>query len=211
MAIDPFVDERLPEQVERGARGGPEFRTGVRPLDSGYESRNAFWAQPRQSWDISYGVQYKEDMEEVRDFFYARMGRLVGFRFKDWSDYEVDVLLATGTSGDTRTSFQAFKSYSSGGFSFNRTLRKLVAGTVEVRKNGALLPQGPGAGGYQVDVNTGIITLGTALVLNDQLRLKAEFDVPVRFMNDRLDVQMETFQAGSIPAIPIIELKLRTT
>ena len=32
------------------------------------------------------------------------------------------------------------------------------------------------------------------------------FDVPVRFDTDRIDVNLEAFRAGSIPAIPLKEI-----
>jgi uncharacterized protein (TIGR02217 family) len=34
-----------------------------------------------------------------------------------------------------------------------------------------------------------------------------EFDVPVRFDTDRIDVDLGQFQAGRIPSIPLVEIK----
>ena len=38
-----FHNVQLPEEVERGAQGGPQFKTTVFTLSSGYEKRNVEW------------------------------------------------------------------------------------------------------------------------------------------------------------------------
>jgi uncharacterized protein (TIGR02217 family) len=35
-----------------------------------------------------------------------------------------------------------------------------------------------------------------------------EFDVPVRFDTDKLEVSLTGFRSGAIPSIPIVELRL---
>ncbi len=35
-----------------------------------------------------------------------------------------------------------------------------------------------------------------------------EFDVPVRFDTDRIEVNMASFASGEIPSIPIVEVRL---
>ncbi len=35
-----------------------------------------------------------------------------------------------------------------------------------------------------------------------------EFDVPVRFDTDRLELNLSHIEAGSIPVIPIVEIRL---
>jgi uncharacterized protein (TIGR02217 family) len=35
-----------------------------------------------------------------------------------------------------------------------------------------------------------------------------EFDVPVRFDTDKLEVNVQSFLHGSIPAIPLIEIRI---
>lgn len=208
--IESFVEERLSDEVERGARGGPRFLTGIAPLDSGFERRNSVWESARGEWDIGYGIEYEEDYVKVRDFFYAMRGRLCGFRFRDWSDYKVNQILDTGTATSTQTVYQAFKRYQVGTNYYDRILRKLVAGSYQVLRNGTPLTEtgsSPGVNAFTMNVNTGRIVLGRALTNLEQLRLVAEFDVPVRFDTDKLDMEIETFEAASVPSIPVIELK----
>lgn len=208
MSLTPFVDIRLPDDVERGATGGPGFNTTIVTLDSGFERRNSNWAQARASYDIGYGIEYKEDMEDVIKFFYARRGKAVGFRFKDWADYEMpDQTIAIGVNADTRLTFQLFKRYADDGGFYDRVIRKPVIDSEAVSRGGTLITKGPGPMQYTIDYNTGIITLGSELNEDEVLAARCQFDVPVRFDTDKLNITMETFQAGSIPSIPIVELK----
>lgn len=200
-AVGPFVDSRLPGHIESGAQGGPTFNTGIQTLDSGYEKRNINWSQARAKYDVSYGIRSKEDFSQVLAFFYARRGRAVGFRFKDWTDFQVqDQLIATGTAGDTRTQFQIFKRYESGGYYYDRTLYKLATDTVVVRVNGAAVTP-------TVNLNTGIVTLAAPLAEGDLLTVDCEFEVPVRFDIDELSLTATLADLASIPSITLIELK----
>ena len=79
---------RFPDNISRGARGGPERRTQVVELASGDEERNASWANSRRRYDVAYGIRRADDLAAVVAFFEARNGRLHGFRYKDWADHK---------------------------------------------------------------------------------------------------------------------------
>lgn len=202
-----FHDVRLPEDVERGAQGGPRFKTTILVLGGGLEKRNIDWATTRGEWDIGYGIESKEAYSDVVDFFYARQGRAHSFRFKDWSDYEVGT---TGTpvtfaTGDGVTLiYQAQKRYSSGGIDFDRDLTKIVSGTVELYVNAVLVAD---PADYSIDLLTGLITFVVAPPDTETIGIVCEFDVPVRFETDGLDINVEVWNVGSIPQIPIVEVK----
>ena len=83
-----FHEIRFPDNISRGARGGPERRTQVVELASGDEERNASWANSRRRYDVAYGIRRADDLAAVVAFFEARNGRLYGFRTKDWADYK---------------------------------------------------------------------------------------------------------------------------
>lgn len=203
-----FHNVRLPEDVERGADGGPEFKTLIMELQSGHEQRNVNWSRPRQSWNIGYGIQTNSDLSAVRAFFYAREGRAFGFRFKDWGDYEVGdtaagvgELIYVATGGETTV--QARKPYASGGVTYYRDLTRLVADTLRVWKNDVELTESVG---FTADDDTGIITV-SALSASDEIKIACEFDVPVRFDVDKLNVTVNWKDAQYIPHIPVIELR----
>lgn len=206
-----FHDIRLPQGIELGAIGGPRFSTTIIELTSGFEQRNINWAQTRGEWDISYAID-ETNFELVRAFFYARYGNAHSFRFKDWSDYELDRQIMMVTDGSTST-VNLFKRYSSGGFNFDKLLTKIVSGSISAWVNNVsqtvVEDTGPAATEVRVDLLTGLCTLGTthASTTGYDVELAFEFDFPVRFVKEGLDVNMRLVTAGSVPNIDIIEVR----
>lgn len=205
-----FHEVRFPDNISRGARGGPRRLTQVVELASGDEERNASWANSRRVYDVSYGIRTANDLADVVAFFEARRGRLHGFRFKDWADYKSSKPLNTpsptnfliGTGDGTTRDFQLVKRYSSGAQSWTRTITKPVSGTVRVAVNGTEVMSG-----WTVDTATGIVTFTAAPGVGLDVRAGFEFDVPVRFDSDQLDVMLDIERLGSIPSIPLIEVR----
>ena len=205
-----FHEVRFPDNISRGARGGPERRTQVVELASGDEERNASWANSRRRYDVAYGIRRADDLAAVVAFFEARNGRLHGFRYKDWADYKsalpsqaitaTDQQIGTGT-GSLQT-FQLAKRYTSGAQTWVRTITKPVAGTMRVALG--MVEQ---MSGWTVDNTTGVVTFTTAPANGVAVRAGFEFDVPVRFDSDTLDVTLDFERLGSITAIPLLELR----
>ena len=205
-----FHEVRFPDNISRGARGGPERRTQIVELASGDEERNASWADSRRRYDVAYGIRRADDLAAVVAFFEARNGRLHGFRYKDWADYKsalpsqaitaTDQQIGTGT-GSLQT-FQLAKRYTSGAQTWVRTIAKPVAGTVRVALG--MVEQ---MSGWTVDTTTGVITFTTAPANGVIVRAGFEFDVPVRFDSDSLDVTLDFERLGSITAIPLLEIR----
>ena len=205
-----FHEVRFPDNISRGARGGPERRTQIVEMASGDEERNGSWADSRRRYDASYGIRKADDLAAVIAFFEARRGRLYGFRWKDWADYKsglpsastatTDQLIGTGTGG--ATSFQLVKLYTSGAQTWTRTITKPVAGTVALALNGV-----PQITGWTVNTITGVLTFASAPAASVAITAGFEFDVPVRFDTDTLDVTLDFERLGSITSIPLIEVR----
>lgn len=205
-----FHDVRFPVNIGRGARGGPVRRTQVVELGSGAEERNASWADSRRRFDISYGIRSADDLAAVVAFFEARNGRLFGFRFKDWSDYKscppsaaptfTNQVLGTGT-GALRH-FRLRKSYTSGPVTWWRMIRRPVAGTVRIAVNGVERTTG-----WTVDLSTGIVSFTTAPASGQAVTAGFEFDVPVRFDSDEMQVDLDIERKGTIDSITLVELR----
>lgn len=210
-----FHEIRFPTAISFGATGGPERRTEVVTLGSGYEERNSRWADSRRRYDAGYGIKSVDDLHAVIAFFEERRGRLHGFRWKDWSDYKscpprqsiaaTDQLLGTGD--DATATFQLVKSYGSAFAPWTRLIAKPVSGTVLVAVDGNLKSEGVH---YALDVTTGVVTFTGGNVPGSGMAVTAgfEFDVPVRFDTDTLTINLSHFEAGSIPNIPIVEIRL---
>ena len=205
-----FHEVRFPDNISRGARGGPERRTQVVELASGAEERNASWANSRRRYDIAYGIRRADDLAAVVAFFEARNGRLYGFRFKDWADHRsclpsqmsspMDQPIGTGDG--VTTGFQLVKRYASGGQSWARAITKPVAGTVQIALNGVAQPSG-----CTVDHQTGLVSFETAPSNGITIAAGFEFDVPVRFDSDALDVTLDIERLGFITSIPLLEIR----
>ena len=205
-----FHEVRFPENISRGARGGPERRTQVVELASGDEERNASWANSRRRYDVAYGIRRADDLAAVVAFFEARNGRLHGFRYKDWADYKsalpsqaitaTDQQIGTGTG--SHQTFQLAKRYTSGAQTWVRTIAKPVAGTVRVALG--MVEQ---MSGWTLDATIGVVNFTTAPANGVIVRAGFEFDVPVRFDSDTLDVTLDFERLGSITAIPLLEIR----
>ena len=195
-----FDEVRLPVDVERGAQGGPLFKTTILPLSNGFERRNIDWSLARSTWDIGYGIQSLETLNAVRDFFYARQGRGRGFRFRDWSDYlTTGENIGTGTG--SQTDYTLRRQYTSGLVTYNRPINKPVSGTVRMFLDGIE------TAGFTVNTTTGVVSFSPAPGNGVVITANFEFDVPVRFDTDQLNIALDLFDVGSIPDIPVVELR----
>ena len=207
-----FHEIRFPDNISRGARGGPERRTLIVTLASGHEERNASWAASRRRYDIAYGIRRADDLAAVVAFFEARLGPLYGFRFKDWSDYksclpsrpvtELDQQIGEGDGATT--AFQLVKHYGSAPHLWSRSITKPVAETLRIAVAGTEWRRG-----WTLEPTTGRITFDTPPEPGQAITAGFQFDVPVRFDTDRLDVTLDLETLGSIPQIPLVELRLR--
>ena len=210
-----FHDVRFPTAISRNAQGGPERRTDVVTLGSGFEERNSRWADSRRSYNAGYGVKSLDDLNAVIAFFEERRGRLHGFRWRDHADWKscppgaVPGLLNSviGTGNGTAATFQLSKTYGGAYAPWVRAIKKPVAGTVLVAVAGVQRTLGTD---FAVDTSTGLITFlpGHIPLTGQSVTAGFEFDVPVRFDSDRLEVNVSGFKHGAIPNIPIVEVRI---
>ena len=208
-----FHEIRFPANLSFGSVGGPERRTEIVTLANGFEERNSPWADSRRRYDAGVGMRSLDDIETVIGFFEARQGQLYGFRWKDWTDYKScapsaavapgDQLIGQG-DGATR-SFQLVKTYRSGEQGWQRRITKPVAGTVLVSLAGDQLVESVH---FTLDDTTGVITFTDIPQEGAEIRAGFEFDVPVRFDTERIEMSLRSFTAGEIPAVPVVEVRI---
>lgn len=173
-----FNETRLLDRVAYGSEFGRGFRTRIVNLRSGVERRNADWAAPIGRYRVLYQRLDANDHALVAQAHMASMGSLIPFRFKDWSDFEASQeLIGTGT-GSLQT-LQLTKTYNFGPISLARIIKKPVAETVVVYADGLPIVAA-------VNTVTGEVIIDAAA--GAVITWSGEFDVPVRFGSDRLDV-----------------------
>jgi uncharacterized protein (TIGR02217 family) len=187
---------RLPDDVESGAKGGPNFSTSVITLASGRENRNQEWGIARHTWDVGYGIANKDNFELVRQFFYTRHGRARSFLFKDWSDYHGDEEPMAAVTGQA-TKRQLVKTYSDGVINYVRKIEYPVSGTLHIYVNTLE------TFAYSIAAK-GVVTFtgdpgGDVVATFD-------YDIPVRFDTDTLALTVDNILNFEIPSLTIAEV-----
>jgi uncharacterized protein (TIGR02217 family) len=205
-----FHEVRLPARLAFGSTGGVERRTEVVMLGSGFERRSTPWAGGRRRYLIGAHLRSLDDMAALTAFFEARRGRLYGFRFRDFGDFKsgnpsrpiepTDQTLGTGDG--SRTGFPLVKLYGDGPDPWSRRIAKPVEGSVRLAVDGVEVTA------FSTDSTTGVVTLAQAPPAGATVTAGFEFDTPVRFDTDRIEVTLESFEAGRVAAAPLIEIRI---
>ena len=103
-----------------------------------------------------------------------------------------------GVGDGIRTRFPLIKSYGAGE---QRRITRPVAGSILVSVAGVSMMTG-----WMLEPG-GIIAFDTAPAAAAQVRAGFLFDVPVRFAEDRLEINRASFLAGEAPSVPLIEIR----
>ena len=204
--VQAFEDVDFPIAIGAEASVAPGFLTNVVTSASGHEFRNANWAQGRLRFDAGPGVRSEAELGELIRFFRARRGSAVAFRFRDPFDHSSNGMSGApgpadqplGEGDGVRTSFALVKHYGDGEA---RRITRPVAGGVRVSVDGA-----EQVSGWNLDP-LGVITFDEPPAEGDLVAAGYLFDVPVRFAEDRLDINRATFLAGEVPSVPLIEVR----
>lgn len=275
-----FLEIRLDERISYGAQGGPKFSTNIIQIQNGFESRNINWAYPLCEYDISYSVRQLDDLKEIVKFFRIVKGKAIGFRFKDWSDFDIIQSESCfnkdlGIIGEQTA--QLYKKYDDGfGNIEYRKITKIKENTFKLYKSSTL------NNSYSLNINTGVITFDAlisktitnstkdnnclitsvnhGLITGDKVLIKnvlgmielnnnyytitvvnsdsfrlninsnlftdyisgglfekytdnsvytfeCEFDVPVRFDTDKINLSIDDYNVGSWSSIPLVEIR----
>lgn len=177
------LSQRFPDDIARGAKGGPGYSTTVAEAFGGGEDRNMNWPGARHRYDVSHAVKSSDRARICDAHFRKARGRAHSFRFKDWADFELAaadsrLVLVSGTT------YQLCKVYGADEPTFEevREITRIVAGTLVVYSSGTPLTAGVD---YTVDVDTGRITTASGT-----LTAACEFDVPCRYDFDEKDATL---------------------
>lgn len=188
-----FHDVVFPDDIAVGAVGGPGFNTTIVSTSSGIERRNINWEEAKGRWNVSFGVKTNAQMRTLIGFFRARFGNAFAFRFKDYIDFQ-------GLSQPLRSlgsnQYQLTKVYGSGPYTYQRDITKPISGTVQVYSDGSPIST-------TIDHLTGIVTTTDTGTLTADF----EFDVPVRFDNDRMNITTSVVNIHDWDDIVLVEVK----
>lgn len=207
--MQAFDDVYFPLSIGREASLSPVFSTQIVESPSGHERRSSDWADARLSFDAGPGVRSDADIAALIAFFRARRGAARGFRFTD--PYDDRSCAPGGTPGPidqrlgmgdgVRTQFQLSRHYGEGEEAQIRSITRPVAGTIRVAVDGVERLDGWRHAGL------GVIAFDVPPADGALLTAGFRFDVPVRFAEDRLDINRATWAAGEAPSVPLVEIR----
>lgn len=207
-----FHEVSFPLRLALGAVGGPMRRTDIVNLSNGRENRNQRWKNARRRFEVGSAIKTLDDLYTVLEFFEARRGQLYGFRFRDPMDFTsgrpqtrvsaMDVTLGMGTG--SKAAFQLIKSYGDEDSSFVRVISKPKAQSFVLAVDGQLMSESA----FQLNVSNGLVTFAEAHIPLQGALVTAgfEFDVPVRFDIDQIEINLTHFQAGEVPHVGLVEI-----
>ncbi len=192
--MDAFDDVLFPLALGREAAVTPGFSTAILTSAGGVETRSAVWAEARTAYDVGPGLRSAEDIAVLLAFFRARMGPARAFRLRDPFDSSgAGERIGVG-DGITRR-FALVKQYGASA----RRITRPVGGSVSVAVDGV-------AAAFSVE-SDGFVVLDAAPAAGAVVTAGFGFDVPVRFAEDRLRVNLATFLAGEAASVPLVEVR----
>ena len=205
-AVTPFDDVQFPIEIGQEASVSPGFSTNIVTSASGYEARNANWTQARLRFDAGPGIRGEAELETLIAFFRARRGPAVGFRFRDPYDSSSSEMTGAPSAtdqvigeGDGVTDrFALVKQYGAGEL---RRITRPVAGSVQIAVDGSELTTG------WTLAEAGFVEFASPPGAGASVTAGFLFDVPVRFAEDRIEVNRTTFLAGEAPSVPLLEVR----
>lgn len=197
--MQAFDNELFPLEIGKGAAVEPGFSTAIVTSASGHEQRNMDWASARMRYDAGPGLRSEADVRTLLAFFRARRGAAKAFRFRDPLDHDTQNE-PLGTGDGVATRFALIKHYGSGAEAEVRAITHPVAGSVAVFLNGTEQATGwtleDGAIEFAIPPATGVA-----------ITASFTFDVPVRFEEDRLRIDLGTWAAGEMASVPLMEVR----
>lgn len=202
----------FPTDLSFGRPGGPEYLTDAAILESGHEQRNAYWEEPRYSWEVGYGTRTIDKITALLDFFHKCKGKKQPFRFKDWLDYKscqitgseiisyLDQALPAATAGQTQ--FQLIKTYGTADpYMTVVDIIKPRGDTIVIAVDSV-----EETSGWTVNEVTGIIERSSGLSGGEIVTWGGEFWRKARFDVDKLSHSFDAWKAGTVD-VPVIGLR----
>lgn len=194
-----FLEIKFPDSISFNSSTILEFNTTVITSKNGKEFRNVNWNNNKMKFNIINGIKTKTELDEVIKFFRNVKGKAYGFRFKDWTDFSATNQQIGIGDGETKE-FQLIKTYTINGNTYTRKIKKLVISTIKVFLDGVETND------FSIDLTNGLITFEVAPSDTTIITANFEFDIPVRFNTDLLEITMDSINSGKIKDLELIEI-----
>jgi len=194
-----FVEEQFPTDISFGSIGGPEFKTIIVENQIGKEVRQIYSNFAKHFYEINLPPKNQIGIDKLLSFFHNRMGQAIGFRFKDWNDYKISGARIAEADG-SQIQFQIHKIYQTLNSKIIRKISKPVVGTLAIH--------GFDKNQYSCNFATGLIKFHTPPKKGTEIVIDVEFDIPVRFATDKLQVKIINNDLRELQTVKLVEIIL---
>lgn len=169
MAENILNEARWDDNVRQWlATGGPGYSTSIVSVQSGDEQRAANWVNSRGRYNVGDRNVPMFKYQELLSFFHRVKGRAIGFRLRDWTDFQdngrgvLGAGIGTGAISYQMNKLRAITNVA--GVTLQKITRPVgstfsstLGNTIDIFVNGMEIPQGGGQGSCYVDDSTGMV------------------------------------------------------
>ncbi|MEO1721226.1 MAG: DUF2460 domain-containing protein [Pseudomonadota bacterium] len=201
------LDYEFPLEISYGTRAGPEHRTVVHDLTSGFVDTVRVWQAPRRRYEVTIGRKKLADLQVLEDFVLTVGGRECGFLIRDpvrsiTGGGEVpgaaDELLGLGD--DAQTTYPLQRSVIAAGKTVAQPISRPDGGSVRVSVAGSEL-----LSGFSLD-GLGRVTLLAAPAAGEEVRAGFTYRIPVRLEDDWTPALFDGYRQGQPVTLNMIEV-----
>lgn len=189
-----FFEERFPDEIAQGATGGPRWKTTKNRSTGGRRTANKDWSDAIHYFEVSQAIKTLDDFELVRAFFYVVAGAFDGFRFKDFSNFQVAQALGVLQATAAPSVYQMCKAERYGSREYLRRILKPVTSSVTVWRTRSAVTT---VITPSIDYTTGLVTV-TGHMVGDTYAWAGAFDVPVNFADDSMETAQQISSDDSL-------------
>ncbi len=193
-----FHNVRFPNEIAIYAVGSCKYSTSCAESKSGREVRSLDSSASRQIYRLVDCKLSEQQFETFNTFFRARAGRRFSFRLRDHMDKIAKKQSLHRIEGEN-DKFQLYKLYNDPINAYSRKITKPVDSGVKLYRNQTEYND------YEIDYNTGIITLPKE-VKYSELKASFKFDIQVRFDNDEFDYKFADDGTIMLENVKLIEV-----
>ncbi|QED22936.1 DUF2460 domain-containing protein [Candidatus Deianiraea vastatrix] len=194
-----FKNITFPLNIAKNSSGGPQFATKINQTISGVEYRTSILQYPKIKYNISTGINSKEDIDAISAFFRLCMGQKYSFRFRDFVDFSAqNQKIAIGDG--ILDSFQIIKSYIIDDEYIERKITKPLSVIIYIDNKVCDKSL------YDVDFTTGIIKFKVKPASGQVITADFVFDIEMRFDTDFLNIMLYTNTSYQLKDVNLIEV-----
>ena len=197
-----FHNIKFPDNICYDIVNSIIYDTNIIKSKNGREQRIINFSSGKNLYKLIYKFQNKNEIEKIVNIFNIVKGRANGFRFKDWFDYRIE---KQQIAIDDARILYLYKDYRIDNVVYRKRIYKPVENSIEIFING----EKDNSIIKFVDYDNGTIEFYDNLLVNsgNKIEISCEFDIPVRFNSDKLNIITKNKNQYETEPIELIEIE----